>query len=208
MKKPFLNKFIGAVLLAASGAAMAQFGGLGNALGGKSGNSSGPSAEQIVSKYIGGTRSVMQADANMLAAFGLKDEADKAAIQAKNLTEGATKDSLEDAGKVQTASSKALEEKLSGKKVEMDAASKKQFAEGLLDLSKGVIQYIGMGKDVAGFKPSVTAIGGAAGSAIYIAKSLPDSVKSLSSTLKMAIDFSKENNIPIPKEANDATAML
>jgi hypothetical protein len=139
---------------------------------------------------------------------GLKDEAEKASVQAKNLTEGATKNSLEEASAVQTASSKALEQQLSGKKVEMDAASKKQFGDGVLELSKGVIQYVGMTKDVAGFKPSVTSLGNSAGSAIYVAKSLPDSIKNLGHTLKMAIDFSKANNIPVPKEATDATALL
>lgn len=207
MKSSYVKAISGIALVLASGIASAQLGGFAKSLG-VGGSGGGATAEQIVAKYVGGTQSVMRADANMLAAVGLKDEAEKAAVQAKNLTEGATKNSLEEAAAVQTASSKALEEKLSGKKIEMDAASKKQFADGLVDLAKGVVQYVGMSKDVSGFKPSAASLGNAAGSALYVAKGLPDSIKGLGHTLKTAIDFAKANNIPVPKEANDATALL
>jgi hypothetical protein len=187
--------------------ASAQFGKLSGLTNPLAGNSSGASAEQIVSKYVSGSKSVMTADSKMLEAVGLKDEAAKASLQAANLTQGATKDNLEAAEKVQTESSKALEDKLQNKKVTMDAESKKLFAAGVQDLANGVIQYVGMSKDVSGFKPSIGSLG-IANTAIYVVKSLPGSIKSLASTLKMAMDFSKANDIPVPKEANDATSML
>lgn len=205
MKSSSVKAIAGTVLLLATGLASAQFGGLAKSL---TGGGSGASAEQIVTKYVGATQSVMRADAGMLAAVGLKDEAEKAAVQAKNLTEGATKNSLEEASAVQTESSVALEKALKGKKVEMDDASKKQFAGGVAELAKGVLLYVGVGKDASGFKPGVSSIGGAVAPALYVAKSLPDSIKNLGGTLKLAIDFSKANNIPVPKEANDATALL
>jgi hypothetical protein len=203
-KRHFIS---GAALLIMSSLAFAQLGGLGNVLGGKK-NDSNISPEQIVKDYVGGAKNVMIADSHMLTALGLKDQADAAAVQAKNLTEGASKDVLESANKLQTENSKLLEEKLSGKKVVMDEKSKKEFSQGLIELSKGVIQYVSMSKSVSGFKPSPTSIGASTNSAIFIAKTLPTSLTGLGKTLKMAIDFSKENNIPVPKEANDATAML
>lgn len=205
MKKSSIQLLFAATLSIFASASHAQLGGLSNALGGSGG---GISAEQMVSKYVSGSKNVTQADAKMLEAVGLKDEAAKAALQAQNLTEGATKGNLEDADKVQTESSKALEEKLNGKKVTMDAAGKKLFASGLKDLAVGMIQYVGMSKDVSSFKPSITSIGGSAKSALYVVKTLPSSIKNLGTTLKAAIDFSKENDIPIPKEATDATALL
>ena len=171
--------------------------------------SGGASAEQIVQKYVGGTKSVMSADTNMLSALGLKDQAAKSELSAKTMTEGATSDAMEDAAKVQTESSKAIEAKMTGEKVVMDAASKKQFAQGMVDLANGLKQYIGMSSDVKGFKPSVTSVGGSAGAAIFIAKSLPTSTTNLMGTLKKAIDFSKANDITVPKEASEAaTAQL
>jgi hypothetical protein len=39
-------------------------------------------------------------------------------------------------------------------------------------------------------------------------KTLPGSTQNVGTSLKAAIAFSKANDIPVPKEANDATAML
>lgn len=207
MNKKFAGMLLGASIFAASGMAFAQFGGLPK-VGGGAAAGGGVSAEQIVKKYVGGTQSVMNANANMLAAIGKKEESERAALQAKNLTEAATKDQIEEAAKVQTEGSKAIEAELSAKNVTLDAAGKKKFGEGVGDLAKGIIQYVGMGSEVKGFKPSPTSLGGAANSALFIVKNLPDSIKNLASTLNKAIEFSKANNIALPKEANDATALL
>jgi hypothetical protein len=206
--KNIVTKFVaGAAIFAIATASYAQLGNLTSALsGGSSGGS--VSADQIVKKYVGGSKSVLNADSKMLEAVGLKDEAAVAALQAKNLTEGATKDSLEEATKVQTASSKALEDKLKDKNTKLDADGKKKFSEGLGELGKGVIQYAGAITDVKGFKPSLTSIGGAASSALFIGKSLPDTMTNLGKSLMKAIEFAKANDIPVPKEATDATALL
>ena len=185
----------GIALLLVSSMAFAQFGG--SILGGKKSDGAKVSPEEVVKLYV-----------HMLGALGMKELADAAAVQAKNLTEGASKDSLEAANKVQTENSRALEEKFATKKVVLDEASKKKFAKGVGELSKGVINYVEMSKKVSGFKPDISSMSGAGNSAVFIVKSLPSSITNLGSTLKMAIEFSKENNIPVPKEANDATAML
>lgn len=209
MKTKFVALVLGMALLGTSGMACAQFGGLGGKLTGMTGgSSSNASPEGIVTKYVGGAKSVNTADVKMLRAVGLKEEADRAELQAKNLTEGATQGSLEDAVKVQTDSSKALEAKFASGKVEMDEQSKKQFAAGMADLGRGLLAYVGMSKEASGFKPSPTAVGASTLSAAYIVKTLPDSIKTLGSTLKSSIDFAKTNNIPVPKEAADATSAI
>ena len=209
MKTKFIKMLTLVAVAAVSGSAY-SFGlpaipGVAAATGGGAGS---VSSDTIVKKYVGGTKSVLSADSNMLAALGLKDQADKAALQAKNLTEGATSSALEDSAKVQTDNSKAIEAKLTGEKVVMDAASKKQFGQGMIDLASGITQYVGMTADLKGFKPDVTSIGGSAGSAFYIAKNLPSSISALGSSLKRAIDFAKSNDIEIPKEATNATSLL
>ena len=127
MKTKFLAVMMGVALTAASGVACAQFGGLGK-VAGIGGDAAGASvsSEQIVDKYIGGAQNVNKADVKMLLAVGLKDEAGKAELAGKNLTAGATKDSLENASKTQTESSKALEAKFKDKQVNMDAKSKRR----------------------------------------------------------------------------------
>ena len=204
-----MNKHIklaaGIVALAVSGLASAQFGGL-SKLGG--GGDSSVAPEKIVAEYVAGDRSVLSAQGNMLTAVGLKDEGAKAALEAKNLTDGATKDNLEEAGKIQTDSSKALQDKMNDKKVVLNASAKQHFGQGLLDLSKGIILYAAMKKDVSGFKPGVTSLGASTLAAGYVVKSLPGSMVNLGTTLKAAVTFAQNNNIPVPKEASDATALL
>ena len=206
MKSKFLSFALVTTIAALSTATFAQIPGFKNPLGGNSG-SSGDSvtAEQLVKKYVGGTQNVMSAEVYMLKALGLKDQAAKEELAAKNLTEGSTSAGLEDAAKVQTESSKALAEKLGEKNVVLSADSKKQYSLGLVELVKGIRDYIGLAADAKGFKPSLTAMGGAASAAVYIVKSLPGSTSNMKSTLGKAIDFAKQNKIEVPA---DATSLL
>ena len=207
LKEKLAAVTLGLALCISFGDANAQLGGLTKSVG-IGGSGASVSADQIVGKYVAGSQHVNKAEVKMLKAVGLKDQADLAELQAKNLTAGATSGALEEAAKVQTDSSKALEEAFKQSKVEMDAKSKKQFSDGMADLGRGIVQYAGMGGDVKNFSPNPTAAGAATTSAVFIVKNLPGSLKSLGSTLKGAIDFAKTNNIPVPKEAADATALL
>ncbi|MFZ2266147.1 MAG: hypothetical protein WAV95_01075 [Azonexus sp.] len=201
MKKNFLVAALSLTIATASSVAYAQFGGLTNALGGGSSAGSAVTAESLVSSYVGGTKNVMTADIYMLNALGLKEQAAKEELAMKNLTEGSTSAGLEDAAKVQTESSKALEEKMSGKKVTMDAEGKKNYTLGLASLAKGVKSYMGMSGDVKNFRPGLGSIGGAGQAALYVVKSLPDSTTNLLGTLKKAVAFARENKVEVPAEA-------
>ena len=184
-----------------AGVASAQFGGLGGAVGGGSKGGSGVSAEALVKSYVSGTKNVLSSNSKLLTALGLKDQAANAELQAKNLTEGATSSNLEDAQKVQTENSKAISEALDGKKVVLDAEGKKVYSLGILDLAKGISDYAKMSSDVSSFKPSPTSVGSAAGAALFIVKSLPETSSNLMTTLKRVVAFAKENTIEVPKEA-------
>lgn len=200
MKKKLASIVIGLAIASLSGVASAQFGGLTSALGGGASSGSSVTAESLVKSYVGGTKNVMTADSSLLKAVGLKDEAAKSELSAKNLTEGATASALEDSAKVQTASSEALTEKFKDKSVTLDASAKKEYVLGLVNLAKGIKDYTGMTGDVKNFKPSVTSVGSAAGAAVYIAKSLPDTTKNLMNTLQRAVEFAREKKIELPAE--------
>ncbi|MEF8759247.1 MAG: hypothetical protein V5B36_05840 [Candidatus Accumulibacter sp. UW25] len=207
MRRTIIASILGIAMATTSGASFAQFGGITNALGGgkTSSESSSVSAEALVKSYVGGTKQVMSADVNFLNALGLKEQAGREELAAKNLTEGATSSGLEDAAKVQTESSTAMAEAMAAKKMTMSAASKKTYALGLVDLTKGIRSYMAMSSDVKNYKPGLTSIGAAAGAAMYVVKSLPDSITGLKDTLQRAIAFAKENKIEVPA---DATSLL
>ena len=186
--------------LSVTSLAQAQFP---NPFGG-GGSGSAPSADSIVKNYIEGAQNVLQAQGKLLNAIGKKEEAAKAELQAKNLTEGATKQTIEDAAKTQTESSKAIEDSLNAKGIVLDAAAKITYAEGLGFMGRGVTKYVALVSALKNFKPSVTSLGAAAQSAVYIAQSLPVNMSNFSSTLSAAIAFGKEQGVSIPKDATSA----
>jgi hypothetical protein len=181
--------------------AYAQFGGLLSGGGG----GGGASPESIVKSYVGGAKDVLGAQGKLLEALGKKDEAAKAALQANNLTEGATKQNLEDATKTQTDNSKLLEASLKEQNTALDGAAKVVYAQGLGLLGRGTVKYIALTNDAKSFKPGISSIGAAAQSAVYIVQSLPGNMTNFSSTLKSAIEFGKAQGVEIPA---DATAAL
>ncbi len=67
--------------------------------------------------------------------------------------------------------------------------------------------YVALGRDAQTFRPGARDLT-SGGQAIFVASSLPASTSNLAHTLKLAIDFCKSNQIPVPSEANDATAMI
>jgi hypothetical protein len=201
MKTKFAQLALGLGIAVVSGIAAAQFGGVGSALMGGGSGSGSVSAESLVKTYVSGAKNVMVAQGNLLEAVGLKDEAAKSELAAKNLTEGATADSLKDSTTVQTENSKLLSEKFNDKSVTMDANAKKKYSEGLLNLAKGIKDYAVVSKDVKNYKPGVSSISSAGNAAAYVVQSLPTSTSNLTQTLKHAVEFARERKIEVPAEA-------
>jgi hypothetical protein len=201
MKKRLIATVLGLTAASLALPSFAQFGGLG-ALGG---GGSSVSADSLVKNYVTGTQLVINSDAMLLKALGLKDQSAQAELSAKNLTQGATVGALEEAAKLQTENNKALAEAMSANKVTLSADSKKDYARGVLELVKGIKAYVGMAGDVKGFKPSLASVGSSGSAALFVVKSLPGSLSSLKDTLKRSIAFAKENNVQLPA---DATAAL
>lgn len=202
MKSKLIASILGMTIITFS---LPSYAGLLDSVGGGKGVASSVSAEDLVKSYVGGTQKVMSGDAKLLSAVGLKEQAEKTEAEIKNLTSGATAESLEQVAKVQTENSAALAEKKLAGNVKMTAESKKMYTAGLLDLALGLKGYMGMSSDVKNFKPGLTSLGASGNAAVYIAKSLPTSTDSLISSLKNAIAFANENKIEVPK---DATAAL
>jgi len=201
MKHKVIGLVFGAIVATVSVHASAfGLGDLTGAAGG--GGSRSISAKDLLGLYIGSGQLVASGQVKLLNAVDMKDAAARLEAKAKNLTSGATSDSLEDTATEQTAGSKALVEKLAANKVPLTADAKKQFGAGLIDFAKGVTGYVGMGSSVSKFKPSISDFGAAAGSAMYIVKSLPTTTENVTTTLKQAIAFAKENKIDLPKDVD------
>jgi hypothetical protein len=205
MSKHFIGTVLGLTIATLSMPSFAQFGGLGGALGGGGGGGSSVSADSLVKSYVAGTQQVMSSDASFLKALGMKEQAERVELSAKNLTTGPTSATLEDANKIQTESSKLIGDGMTAQKGALSADSKKDYVRGVVELVKGIKSYAGMTGDVKNFKPGMSSLGSAAGAAMYVVKSLPGSLSNLQETLKRSLAFAKENKIELPA---DATAAL
>lgn len=182
----------------------AQFGGLGGMLGG--GGGSGPAPEKLLAEYFVGTAAILNANSKILEALGMKKEADLAASNAANMKTGATTDAIKEAEKVQTESSKLIQEKLADKNLKLDDAAKKQMGEGYASLAAGSLAYVVFIKDAKDFKPSPTALGASVLALAAIVPRIPEDAKNLLATYKAVATYAKDNKIPAPSE--DATKSL
>jgi hypothetical protein len=184
----------------------AQAGPLDKLLGG-GGPEGAASPESVVNMYIGATQTVLRSQERLLKAVGKGEAAAKAALQAENLKEGATKQNLEEAALVQTENSKALEEALKAGGTVLDQESKVVYAQGLATLGRGVRQYYLLILHAKTFRPGLNLLGslGMLNAALFVVNSLPTTSSSLTSTLSLAVQFAQSQGVEVPE---DATAAL
>jgi len=185
---------------------------LGAVLGGGSGGNLGGQLEQLQRVYVGANKEVLHANSKMAEALGLKDEAVKARATSDSLNEGATKDNLSDADKVQSDTSLAIATRLKDSP-ELDASAKATYAAGLRSLGGGVLKYVQMKPNIEGVRSSISkpsagmlAAGSKVGVASYIVTSFPTNLTNLTSALNGAISFAKSRDIPVPDDATKALA--
>ena len=97
---------------------------------------------------------------------------------------------------------KALQDRMKEGGIVLDAAAKITYAQGLGFMGREVTKYVALISNLKNFKPSVTSLGASAQSAVYLAQSLPGNMSNFSSTLSAAIEFAKDQNIPLPDPQN------
>jgi hypothetical protein len=207
MKKTFALT-ITAIALSLPALSSAQFANpLSGLMGSKSSGTSasadmGAQQDSLVRTYVAAGKSVLTANSQMTDALGIK---------AKSINDSATSDSLaakdiEAQDKAISADSAALSEAFKSGATLKDEEAKAKYAQGLLSLAVGVKKYVDMSKEAQGFASSMATVSplqmGKLQSGAYIAKSLPGNVTNLTSVLKSAIDFARNNGVPVPDDVN------
>ena len=217
---PFHKTLLAALIaLGASTAAQAQFSmpNLGSVKGMLGGSGSGGGADlsgqqdALVRGYVAANKEVLSANALMAEALGLKGEAATSAATASSLTEGATKDALEESNKAVAASTNAVATELAKQPV-LDANSKALYSKGLLTLATGVTKFVGVGKNVGAMGSNLKSAPltqlPKLQSAAYVVSNFPSSMGNVSDALKNAIAFARSQDIPVPADATAALAAL
>jgi hypothetical protein len=178
---------------------------LGNLPGGsKSGGSAAVSAESLIEGYVKGSKLVISAQRKLNDALGLKGEIEKLGLKVENLGSNPTDSDIEDVSTFYDVSIKNQTEKYNDKSLKLAPASKEKFSAGLVNLVQGLIQYKSVASDATKYQPSATSIGGAAATAVNIAKLIPGDLSNLQNTLAAAIKFAQSNGIDVPKDATSA----
>ena len=217
---PFHKTLLAALIaLGASTAAQAQFSmpNLGSVKGMLGGSGSGGGADlsgqqdALVRGYVAANKEVLNANALMAEALGLKGEAATSAATASSLTEGATKDALEESNKAVAASTNAVAAELAKQPV-LDANAKALYSKGLLTLATGVTKFVGVGKNVGAMGSNLKSAPltqlPKLQSAAYVVSNFPSSMGNVSDALKNAIAFERSQDIPVPADATAALAAL
>jgi hypothetical protein len=208
--KNFITTAVVAFAAIAPSASFAQFS-LPSLGGSKS--SAAPAADlsgqqdALVRNYVAASKEVLMANGMLAGALGLKQQATTAEQTAGQLGEGATKGNLEDSNKVVGDTSGAIKEALAKKPV-LDAEAKTAYAVGLGHLVNGTVKYAGLGKDVKDMGSNMKGANPMAltklGSAAFVVSKFPGSASDLYNTLKVAIDFARDQSISVPADASAA----
>lgn len=188
----------------------AQFGGLGNLVGGgKTAPAAGADLsgqqDQLVRTYVAAGKDVLTANTKLSEALGIKAQA----INDVAASDSFSASQIEDQDKAISASAKAVSDKLNSGATVLDGEAKVKYGQGLISLVSGVKKYAGMRSAATGFSSGLSGVSPLQlpklQSGVYIVKSLPTSVTSLTSVLKSAVDFATKNGIEVPA---DATSLL
>lgn len=167
--------------------------------------------DSLVRGYVAANKDVLLANSQMADALGLKDQAAASRATADALTDGATKGNLEDSNKAVSASTDAVAKEMA-KGPKLDEAAKKKYQDGMAQLGRGVLKYVGLSGPAKAFSEGVKSAspmvlpklqGGA-----YVVSQLPTGLSNLGTSLKNANAFAKSNDIPVPADATQALASL
>jgi hypothetical protein len=202
--KKVLFVIIGLLL---SNLSYAQFGSLLGAASSAIGGGSNVSLDQITSNYVAGSKQIASAQDKLMKAANIKVSSDLNAAQISNLTSGATSQQVADANKIITERSKAIQEAYANGSLKLDANAKKTFISGFGDFALGVLAYGKLALSVKGYTPNPADLS-KAGTAIAIAKNVPDDMGNLKGTFGALYDYAKSNNIDPPKDSAEVTKML
>jgi len=193
--------------LLASNFAHAQFGGLLSAASSAVGGGGGASLEQITGSYIVGSKQIYSAQDKLMKAANIKLDKDVNTAAIASLTPSATSEQVEATNSVITAQATAIQNAYANQNLKLDANGKKLFMSGFADFAVGVLAYGKLALSVKGFRPGVSDVA-AAGTALAIAKNVPDDMGNLKSTFTSIYSYAKTNNISPPSDSAEVTKML
>lgn len=162
--------------------------------------------EDVIPNFVAATQPLIAAQANVLTALGLADQAAKLKAAGAELTAVATRGTIEGVMEQQGDAAEAIADKLDDKP-QLDAANSQLFASGMRELALGTAQYTTMSKDLEPLRKRWRG-GGVTTGGLFVAKGLPFTVKKLGSSLKAAAEYSAASKIALAPEVAEIVSKL
>ena len=162
--------------------------------------------EDVIPDFVAASQPLIAAQANVLAALGMADQAAKLKAAGAELASGATRATIEGVMEQQGDAAEAIEDKLDDKP-QLDAANAQLFAASMRELAVGTAQYATMSKALEPLRKRWRG-GGVTTGALFVAKGLPFTVKKLGSSLKEAAEYSTASKIPLAAEVAEVVSTL
>lgn len=151
-------------------------------------------------KFVTSTLDAMAAQASMLTAVGLTEQAASVTAQSKELSRATPPGAIERIMATRAAAGKALNAKLAG--LSLEAEKKPQFSADIDALALAIKHYDQLTTDMPMLKSQLRGAGDKGRSGLFVAKSIADYKRDLRQDLAAAVAFARANNIVYAPEVN------
>jgi hypothetical protein len=171
--------------------------------------------EQLVKKFVGAQRNLLQAQALVAEALGLKGDKEKLDAERDALSKGnVDKKALKKSVRLTKDAQKAIDKKTAEGKALSDTG-KKLMAKSLVPYAKSVAGVTGMVGDAKTLADGIQAQIKAAGAmgamkvkkafdvGLYVAPKVPGLAAGMTKQLGSMVSYAKKNGVRVPKEATD-----
>jgi hypothetical protein len=153
-------------------------------------------------KFVTATLDAMAAQASMMTALGMTEQAASVTAQAKELTRDTPPGTVETIMATRTSAAQALAAKLAGAGVTFDAAKKPQFGADIDALARTIKLYEEISADLPWLKAQLRGAGAKGRTGLFVAKSIPNYTRDLKAELATAVAFARANEIQFAPEVN------
>lgn len=192
-----------AALLAVASAAQAQFGKLGDILGGRNQDNNAGATAVLVTSFVESNTLVLGAQIKFAEAFGLQDQVALLQAEQLSLSSGATDTAAMKKAKSVSANAQAAIDERMAQQPELTAESRTAYTEGLVSYALAVVAARAVVKNAneAGsslLSNPLQAAGAGAGAALYVVKEAPGYLQRLVQTGKLVFEYGQRNKIDTP----------
>lgn len=160
----------------------------------------------VMPRFVDAAQDALAADANLLAALGMPEQAAVVVSRSKEMTVDATAGTVEEIMAQHSAAVALLAPKLAASGVTLSEAGKEQLSKGIDGLARALVQIDALSTDLPALKKLMRDSGAKARTGYFVSKSLGQYRADMKQELRAAIAFAKANSVPFPPDAESRTA--